>query len=59
MNDGPFTSEVSQDSPGRLGTWVGWRIVESYMNNNEQVTIQQLLDNEDAQNILENSKYRP
>lgn len=29
------------------------------MNNNEQVSIQQLLDNEDAQNILENSKYRP
>lgn len=29
------------------------------MNNNEQVSIQQLLDNEDTQNILENSKYRP
>lgn len=59
MNDGPFTSEVSQDSPGRLGTWVGWRIVESYMNHNEEVTLQQLLDNTDAQSILENSHYRP
>lgn len=59
MNDGPFTSEVSQDSPGRLGTWVGWRIVESYMNHNEDVTIHQLMENTDAQSILENSHYRP
>ena len=29
MNEGPFTAEVTQDSPGRLGLWVGWRIVES------------------------------
>ena len=59
MNDGPFTSEVSQDSPGRLGTWVGWRIVERYMNNNPEVSMQSLLDNDDAQQILENSHYRP
>lgn len=59
MNDGPFTSEVSQDSPGRLGAWVGWRIVESYMNHNQDISIHQLLDNTDAQSILENSHYRP
>ncbi|MBQ2540637.1 MAG: hypothetical protein II551_03205 [Paludibacteraceae bacterium] len=59
MNDGPFTSEVSQDSPGRLGAWVGWRIVESYMNSNETVGMRELLDEEDAQVILENSHYRP
>ncbi|MBQ1874935.1 MAG: hypothetical protein II144_04525 [Paludibacteraceae bacterium] len=59
MNDGPFTSEVSQDSPGRLGSWVGWRIVENYMNTNEDVTMQALLDNDDAQQILENSHYKP
>ena len=59
MNDGPFTSEISQESPGRLGLWVGWRIVESYMRNNESVTIQQLISEGDAQKILEQSFYKP
>ena len=57
MNDAPFTSEVSQDSPGRLGIWLGWRIVESYMEHNREVTLQQLLDENDAQKILEESHY--
>ena len=59
MNDGPFTSEISQESPGRLGLWVGWRIVDSYMRNNEHVTIQELMSDGDAQKILEQSFYKP
>lgn len=59
INDGPFTAEVSQDSPGRLGTWVGWRIVDSYMRHNSSVSIQQLMANGDAQQILEQSYYKP
>lgn len=59
LSDGPFTSEISQDSPARLGTWLGWRIVEQYMNHNTDVTLLQLLNNNDAQQILEHSKYRP
>ena len=59
LNDGPFTAEVSQDSPGRLGIWLGWRIVESYMEHNEQVTMQELMAEPDAQKILELSFYKP
>lgn len=59
LNDGPFTSEISQDSPGRLGTWIGWRIVESYMEHNQDVSLQDLMKNGDAQKILEDSYYRP
>lgn len=59
LNDGPFTSEVSQDSPGRLGIWLGWRIVESYMAHNEDVTLQELIAEPDAQKILEESYYKP
>lgn len=59
LNDAPFTSEVSQDSPGRLGIWVGWRIVESYMEHNENVSLQELMEESDAQKILELSSYRP
>ncbi len=59
MNDAPFTAPVSQESPGRLGTWIGWQIVTSYMNNNNQVTLTDLMDENNAQKILENSAYRP
>jgi len=59
LNDGPFTSEISQDSPGRLGTWIGWRISESYMHHNKDVTLQQLIANSDAQEILGQSYYKP
>ena len=59
LNDGPFTSEISQDAPGRLGIWLGWRIAESYMEHNESVTLQELMAEGDAQKILEESYYKP
>ena len=59
LKDGPFTSEVSQDAPGRLGIWLGWRIAESYMEHNESVTLQELMAEGDAQKILELSYYKP
>ena len=59
MNEGPFTAEVTQDSPGRLGLWVGWRIVDSYMRHNEEVSIHDLINESDAQKILEQSFYKP
>ncbi len=59
LNDGPFTSEVSQDAPGRLGIWLGWRIAESYMAHNEAVSLQELMAEPDAQKILEDSYYKP
>lgn len=59
LNDGPFTAEISQDAPARLGIWLGWRIVESYMEHNKEVSLQQLMAEGDAQKILEESYYRP
>ena len=59
LNDGPFTSEISSESPGRLGIWVGWQIIDSYMRHNEDVTLQELMKDGDAQKILEKSFYRP
>ena len=59
LNDGPFTSEISQNSPGRLGTWIGWRIAQSYMNHNADVSLQALIANPDAELILRDSRYKP
>ena len=59
LNEGPFTAEVTQDSPGRLGQWVGWRIVDSYMRSNKDITLRELINERDAQKILEQSFYKP
>ncbi len=60
IEDAPFSKfflEVDKDSPGRIGTWFGWRIVDSYLNHND-VNMQEtmLKDNEE---VFKNSKYKP
>lgn len=61
IEDGPFTNfgrpEIDRESPGRVGQWVGWQIVKSYMENND-VTLDQLLKTEPII-IFNNSKYKP
>lgn len=49
---------ISDLAPGNLGKWIGWQIVSKYMDRN-QVTPQQLMENNDAQDILTKSKYKP
>lgn len=59
MTDAPFTSGFVNESPGRIGEWVGWQIVKAYMKANPGVTLQQLMQNIDSQLILQGSKYKP
>jgi hypothetical protein len=37
--DGPFTraAGIPQDSPSRIGVWLGWRIVRDYMTRNKDL----------------------
>jgi len=58
-SDGPFTGAISKECPPRIAMWVGWQIVKSYMKNNKEVTLEQLMDEKDAAKILNKSKYRP
>ena len=57
--DGPFTGAISKDCPPRIAMWVGWRIISSYMKNNPETTLAELMADTDAQKILNKSKYRP
>lgn len=59
INNAPFTSPISQTSPGRLGVWIGWQIVRSYMENNKQINLNDLMSSKSDQAILEKSMYRP
>ena len=58
--DAPFSKfyiDIDKESPGKIGVWLGWQIVRSYMNNNS-VTLQQLLQT-NAEEIFKKSKYKP
>jgi len=59
MTDGPYTPEFSKDSPPRLGEWIGWQIVKAYMNQNPEVSLAQLMQDNDPQKILTLSAYKP
>ncbi len=59
MADGPFTAEFSKDSPARLGEWLGWQIVRKYYENQDGLTLQQVMGEKDAQKILSRSGYKP
>jgi gliding motility-associated lipoprotein GldB len=60
INPAPFSKfylEIDNESPGRVGSWIGWQIVRSFMKNNE-VTLEELLKM-NAKEIFEKSKYKP
>ncbi len=56
---GPFSTGFPRESPAQIGYWVGWQIVRKYMDENPDITLKQLMQNEDAQTILRDSKYKP
>ncbi|WP_317896659.1 gliding motility lipoprotein GldB [Aurantibacillus circumpalustris] len=58
-SEGPFTGAISKECPPRIAMWIGWQIVKSYMKNNNKVTLQELMEDANAQKILSKSKYRP
>ena len=58
-SEGPFTSAFSKESPPRIGYWIGWQIVRQYMKNNPSITLEQLMNDTDAQRILAKAKYKP
>ncbi|AMC10921.1 gliding motility lipoprotein GldB [Lutibacter profundi] len=60
ITNAPFSKfyiDIDKESPGRIGVWLGWQIVRSYMNNNN-VTLQELLQT-NAEEIFKKSKYKP
>ncbi len=59
MGEAPFIQGFPEGSPGRVGHWIGWQIVKAYMDKNPNTTVEQLMNNNNAQAILTKSKYKP
>jgi hypothetical protein len=55
----PKTLEVGEKCPGRIGQWVGWRMVESYHENHSDKTLPQVMQTMDGQQMFKESGYKP
>ena len=59
VNEGPGTKEISDECPGNIGTWIGYRIVRSYMKEHPETSFDELYKHKDSQRFLLESKYKP
>lgn len=60
LEEAPFSKfyrEQDNLSPGKIGVWLGWKIVQSYLNHND-VSLQEFLK-KDATELFNESKYKP
>ncbi len=55
----PDSPGMPSESPGRTGNYIGWKIVERFMEKNKNITLDSLFKIRDSRIILEQSKYKP
>ncbi len=58
IGERPYVTEIGSDCPGRIGQWLGWRIVSRYRTENPKITLVELMQNANAREIFEQSKYK-
>ncbi|MFY7898610.1 MAG: hypothetical protein ACOVNY_00410, partial [Chitinophagaceae bacterium] len=58
VNDAPNTPEFGNNSPGNIGQFVGWKIVQKWMQQDDKRTLQQLIQTS-PKSIFEQAKYKP
>ena len=61
ISEGPTTNGLPPESPGNIGSWIGWQMIESYMDAYPETSMEELFSNKrlDGQYILNKSEYRP
>ncbi len=60
INPAPFSKfylELDNESPGKIGQYIGWQIVRSYMKNNKVSLNKMLITN--TVDIFKKSKFKP
>lgn len=59
IQERPYTLEIADKCPGRIGQWIGWRIVETYARRQDQRNLGQIMAVKDARVLFAQSKYKP
>ena len=57
IEERPFTTEIGQKVPGAIARWVGWRIVNRFRAEKPSVTLPELMEMDNAPQILQDSGY--
>jgi hypothetical protein len=57
LGERPITIQVGEKCPGRIGQWVGWRIVNKYSESHPEIKLPHLMSLDDAEKILQGSRY--
>lgn len=53
-----FYLEIDNESPGKIGQWLGWQIVRAFVSKNPDKTTQQILATP-AQELFTKANYKP
>jgi hypothetical protein len=59
LQERPKTLEVGEKCPGRIAQWVGWQIVDSYMKTHADITLPEMMEITNAQQLFKESRYKP
>lgn len=58
IGESPNTPEFGEGAPGNIGLFIGWAIVKSYMEKNDNLALVQLMQTA-PKKLFEESGYRP
>ena len=60
VTDGPTSTGMPAESPGNIGTYIGWQIVRKYIENHPEEKLADILTSKtDGQSFLRESGYKP
>lgn len=59
VGERPKVTEIGNKCPGRIGQFLGWKIVDAFMTENPNVSLAELMSIKDAKIIFEKSKFKP
>ena len=58
LNEAPYTAPLTPESPCRIGIWLGFRIISAYMKLHPDVSLPELIEKTDYQELLKLSKFK-
>jgi hypothetical protein len=59
VSPSPNAPVVFQEAPGEVGNWIGWQIVKAWVKRNPNASMEEMLQQRDAQKFLQAAKYKP
>mgnify|MGYP001822970542 CR=1 FL=1 len=59
VEDAPYTSFYTSESPGKAAVWQGWQIVNAFAERHPELGVHQLMSRRNYQELLRLSRYNP